>query len=183
MTETILLALICAKIKKYNVKQLFKSWEIYPVAIMVLINFIGQAMIFMGNHGYAYIAVPFKTLYIMSFIPLVLKYEIYIQALIGTVSIFIGGVLNDIAIRANGGFMPVFPSLSYLTGYCTKDSFTIVKDIHILGSDTTKLKFLTDYIDLGYSVLSIGDIFIRVFIFIVIFYSAKNIDVRKEIVE
>lgn len=180
MTETIIFALICSKIKKYKIKELFKSWTIMPLMIMMIINLLGQAMIFNGNYKYVEFSAFVKTFYIMSCIPLVFKYRIYIQSIIGSVCIFIGSVLNDIAIKANGGYMPVFPSLSYYTGYASKESFSIVKDIHILGTDTTKLAFLTDYIDLGYCILSIGDVFIRVFVFIVIFYSAKSSSMGKE---
>ena len=94
----------------------------------------------------------------------------------------IGGALNDIAIKANGGFMPVFPKLSLWTGYAKLDSFTKVNDIHILGNANVKLKFLTDIFDLGYSILSIGDIFIRFYIFIIIYSSIKSINNNSEIV-
>ncbi len=88
----------------------------------------------------------------------------------------IGGGLNDIVIKANDGFMPVFPTLSYLTGYAKPEAFVIVKDIHMLGNSQTKLKILTDFIDLGYSILSIGDVFIRAFVFIIIYTSIKKIN-------
>ena len=101
---------------------------------------------------------------------LVFKYEIYNIALIGAACVFGGGILNDLAIKANGGFMPVFPSISYITGYVKPESFNVVKDIHVLGSSASKFKILTDYIDLGYSILSVGD----VFVFLVIFYSIKK---------
>jgi hypothetical protein len=70
--------------------------------------------------------------------------------------------------------MPAFPTLSYLTGYVKQDVFTKVNDIHALGSSATKLKFLTDVIDIGYSIMSIGDVFIRVFAFIIIFSAIKK---------
>ena len=94
--------------------------------------------------------------------------------MIGAACVFGGGILNDLAIKANGGFMPVFPSISYITGYVKPESFNVVKDIHVLGSSASKFKILTDYIDLGYSILSVGDVFIRVFVFLVIFYSIKK---------
>ncbi|GAA0727765.1 hypothetical protein GCM10008905_25750 [Clostridium malenominatum] len=75
--------------------------------------------------------------------------------------------------------MPVFPTLSYLTGYATPDAFSKVDDIHVLGNSSTKLKFLTDIIDVGYSILSIGDIFIRVFVFIIIFNTIKHMNRRE----
>lgn len=96
----------------------------------------------------------------------------------------LGGALNDIAIKANCGFMPVYQSLSRLTGR-SLENFQGMNDIHILGDSQTKLKILTDFIDLGYTILSVGDIFIRVFVFIVIYSALKKINNqgRKEDVE
>ncbi|NFR66958.1 hypothetical protein FDF48_16555, partial [Clostridium botulinum] len=56
-----------------------------------------------------------------------------------------------------------------------------VNDIHILGDSSAKFKFLTDIIDVGYSIMSIGDIFIRLFVFIVIFNTIKHINNIKSI--
>jgi hypothetical protein len=88
-------------------------------------------------------------------------------------------MLNKFVIRANNGKMPVFPTLSYFTGYAKPDSFIKVNDIHVLGDSSTKFKFLTDIIDVGYSIMSIGDIFIRFFVFIIIFNTIKYIDTIK----
>ena len=70
----------------------------------------------------------------------------------------------------------MFPKLSYVTGYATVESFNKVNDIHILGNSETKLKFLTDIFDIGYSILSLGDVFIRFYVFIIIFKSIKHIN-------
>ena len=51
--------------------------------------------------------------------------------------------------------------------------------IHVLGNAETKMKFLTDFIDLGYTILSIGDLCIRVFVFIVIYNAIKKINSRR----
>ena len=40
--------------------------------------------------------------------------------------------------------------------------------------------YLTDIFDVGYSVLSIGDIFIRVFVFIIIYNTVKHLNVTNE---
>ena len=109
---------------------------------------------------------------------MIFKYELYSSAIIGSIFTLIGGMLNDIAIKANGGFMPVFPNLSYLTGYAKPESFELVNDIHILGNAQTNLKILTDFIDTGYCVLSIGDLFIRVFVFLILYNSIKKINCR-----
>ncbi len=176
MLETILLAFFIAKIKGYNIKPLFKSWTIYPIVIMEIINVIVQAMIFTGNYGaVGYLAMS-KNFYLAVYLFLILKYELYGSALIGSAFMIGGGMLNDIAIKANNGFMPVYPTLSYLTGYTKPEMFSIVQDIHIIGGVDTKLKILTDFIDTGYSVLSIGDVFIRVFVFLIIYNAIKKIN-------
>lgn len=76
--------------------------------------------------------------------------------------------------------MPVFPTLTYWTGYASPEAFEkarqVANDFHILGSDQTKLKWLTDWIDLGYSVLSIGDVLIRVFVVLVLYGAIKEIN-------
>lgn len=182
MIETILLAILVAKVKGYKIRQVFKSWTIYPLLLLEFITAIGQVMIFNGNYDFIKIVGPLKVVYLSAYLFLIFKYEIYGSAICGSISMIFGGILNNIAIKANGGFMPVFPSLSYSTGYFKEGVFDIVNDIHILGNSHTQLWFLTDFIDLGYSILSIGDIFIRVFVFLIIYNSIKksNIHLTKE---
>ncbi|WP_352417428.1 DUF5317 family protein [Clostridium tertium] len=180
MIETILISLIFCKIKKLKIKPLFKSWAIYPVLFMEVVYFIVQANIFMENYGVIKYASVLKTIYLCSYLPLVFIFRQYIVAIIGSIFVIIGGILNDIAIAANNGFMPVFPTLSYLTGYAKLDAFSKVNDIHILGDETTKLKILTDIFDIGYSVLSIGDIFIRFYSFLIIYNVVKFLNVTDD---
>lgn len=176
MVETIIIALIFAKIKGYKIKPLFKTWAIYPVVFMELIYIVIQFNLFNENYEVIKYVGILKTVYLCSYLPLVFKYDQYISAIIGSIFVFIGGILNDIAIAANNGMMPVFPKLSYITGYATVESFSKANDIHILGSSETKFKFLTDIFDIGYSVLSLGDIFIRFYVFIIIFKTIKYIN-------
>ena len=175
MLETVLFALLLGKIKKYEIKPLFKSWTIYPLIIFEIVYLVGQVAIFSGNYEFIQFMVRLKPFYLCTYLLLVFKYDLYISSMIGAVFVIIGGILNDIAIRANGGFMPVYPTLSYLTGYVKPEAFHLVNDIHILGDSQTKLKILTDFIDLGYSILSVGDVFIRGFVFIIVYNSIKKI--------
>jgi hypothetical protein len=168
--------MLVAKIKGYKLEPLFKSWEIYPIVVFVIIYLFLNIEVFFGNYyliGYTGIL---ESAYICTFFILIFKYKLYVSAIIGSASIMFGTLLNKIVISANGGKMPVFPNLSYLTGYLKPDTLTKVNDIHILGSEASKLKFLSDIIDLGYSVLSVGDLFIRVFTFIIIFNTIKSIN-------
>lgn len=176
MVETIIIALIFAKIKGYEIKPLFKTWVIYPILFMELISMFIQISIFNENYEIIKYSGILKTVYLCSYLPLIFKYEQYITAIIGSGFMIIGGFLNDIAMVANNGMMPVFPNLSYKTGYMTVESFSKVNDIHILGNSETKLKFLTDIFDIGYGVLSLGDIFIRFYVFIIIYKTLKHIN-------
>lgn len=179
MPETIVFACLLAKVKGYKIKPLFKSWTIYPVLIFEIFFLFEQAIFYFGNYNYIEFTKSLNPIYICTYLILVFKYNLYKETLIGTSCMIFGGILNDIVIKANNGFMPVYPSLSYITGYVTPQTFSIVNDIHMLGDSESKLKFLTDFIDIGYSILSIGDIFIRGFVFIIIFYSIKNINSKR----
>lgn len=177
MIETVLLAVLIAKLKGYKLKPLFKTWAVYPSMAFTLFYIFLQISIFLGCYDFVKYAGLLEKLYILTFLPLILKYKLYKSAFVGSACIFIGTLLNKLAMSANGGKMPVFPTLSYVTGYIKADSFSKVKDIHTLGSNITKLKFLTDYIDIGYSILSIGDVFIRVFTFIIFFDVIKHLNI------
>lgn len=179
MIETIIISLIFCKIKKFKIAPLFKNWAIYPVLFMELTFVIVQANIFGENYEVIKYVEILKVLYLCSYLPLIFEFKQYIAAIIGSLFVITGGILNDIAISANNGYMPVFPTLSYITGYAKLDAFERVNDIHILGDSSTKLKFLTDIFDTGYSVLSVGDIFIRGFIFIIIYSVVKYLNITE----
>lgn len=180
MIETLLLAFIIAKIRGYKLKPLFKSWAIYPILGYEVFYIFLEIRIFMEDYSLVKYSKMFTTCYLLCFLVLVIKYQLYTSAIIGSISIFIGSALNKIAIAANGGKMPVFPSLSYYTGYSKPGPIPNVDNLHILGDGMTKFKFLTDYIDVGYSILSIGDIFIYLFAFIIIFSAIKQLNMKSQ---
>lgn len=174
MIEAIIVALVFAKAKGYNLKPFFKSWAIYPILICELMYILFQINIFMGNYDFVNYAIWFKKIYMYLLLVPILRYKEYISALIGSIFIFLGTFLNHLVMTANGGKMPVFPSLSYLTGFVKPDTFSKIQDIHMLGNGTVKLKFLSDIVDIGYNILSIGDILIRIFIVIIIYVTVKR---------
>ncbi|MDK0564598.1 DUF5317 domain-containing protein [Clostridium perfringens] len=174
MIEAVIIALIIAKIKGYNLKPFFKSWTIYPILIFEAIYIVFQISIFMGNYDVIKWAPWFKSIYMYLFLIPIFWYKEYISALIGSLFILAGTFLNHIVMAANGGEMPVFPSLSYLTGYLKPNTISEVNDIHMIGTSTIKYKYLSDIIDVGYSVLSIGDILIRIFVVIIIYVTVKK---------
>lgn len=91
--------------------------------------------------------------------------------------IFFGMGLNKIVMYFNDWKMPVFPTLSLKTGYIDIDNLNTIDGWHVLGNSSTRLKFLSDIFDTGYCVMSLGDIFVRAFLFIVLYCSFKNIKI------
>lgn len=176
MLESVALAFIIAKIKGYKLKPIFKEWQSYIALTFVLAYIFLQTTVFFGNYRFIRYSKIFETLYLSSFIFLILRCRLYGSAIIGSVFITIGSILNKIVIYANNGKMPVFPNISYITGYVNNTTFTGIDNIHILGNEFTKLKFLADIFDVGYSVMSIGDIFIRVFSFLILYNSIKYLN-------
>lgn len=174
MIEALLITLLIAKIKGYKLKPLLKCPAIYPIFAFEIVYIILHITVFLGDYRFIQYASVIKSFYLYLFLIPVIRYKKYYSAIIGSIFTIIGGILNDIAIKANGGSMPVFPTLSYWTGYVKEDSFIKINDIHSVGNSEVKLKFLTDVIDIGYSILSIGDIFIRCFVFIIIFNVIKE---------
>lgn len=176
MIILILLVILLAKIKHYRLKYLFYTWTFYPILVMQLGLICSQAMVFAGN----YILVPY-TEYIriastLSFLFAMFVFSLYKPAVIGSLSMMAGTLLNNFAISQNGEKMPVFPSLSYWTGYVKADTFSIVNDIHVLGDINTKWKILTDWIDVGYCILSPGDVLNHFFFFIMLYALIKAVN-------
>ncbi len=162
-------AMILAKFKHYNLKYAFNSWTFYPVLLTQCILIFFQMSIFFGTYYFLQFVPIVEPIIIVSFLFAILAYQLYTPAIIGSVCIGIGSLLNKFVMAQNGGLMPVYPSLSYLTGYATPQSFQIADGVHILGSEVTRYKLLTDYIDFGYCILSPGDVFIHLFSFLMLY--------------
>jgi len=78
-------------------------------------------------------------------------------------------VMNRAVMNANNGQMPVYPTLSKLTGYFSPGAIELAGDArHCMMSSVTKLKYLGDYIDVGFSIMSPGDILIHLFVTIIL---------------
>jgi len=168
-----------AKLKGYKISPIFKAYPLVPYAILELIYISIQVCIFMHNYSFVQYASLIKSVYLYSLLIPILYYKLYKPALCGSGLILVGTALNRFVMSQNGGKMPVYASLSKLTGYYNESAISSVDNIHIIGNEATKFKFLTDYIDIGYSILSVGDLFINFFIFIVIFYTIKKLNIIK----
>ena len=115
---------------------------------------------------------------ILSFLFALFVFQLYKPAMAGAGGILAGTALNRLAIAQNGGHMPVYPTLSYLTGYVTPAQFGSLDTLHVLGGEGVKLAFLTDYIDFGYCILSPGDVLIHLYTCIMLYALIKAVNRR-----
>lgn len=172
MLLSILLAFIIAKIKHYRLKPVLKSYALYPFFFVELIYWVLQVTVFTKNYTFIPYASYLKSAYLLSLLIPIFIYKLYTPALFGSASLLVGTGLNKLVMYANGGKMPVYPSLSIYTGYFSDT----VDKIHVIGTATSNLKILTDYIDIGWSILSVGDLFIHAFPVIIIYYTIKKLN-------
>lgn len=180
MLETLVLALIISYKKGYDISCIMKEKVFYPLLACEIFYWGIQIAIFKGNYMFLPYVGIFKSVYLCTTLFIVFKYELYQYAIGGSACVLIGGWCNDLAIQANGGHMPIYPTLSLLTGYVKLEDFGVLDQLHILGDRATKMKWLTDIFDIGYSVLSIGDILIRVLPFVVVYQGIKVVSQEKE---
>lgn len=181
MIETVLLAILFAMIKRVKPSDIFRRWEFYPVFICAIIYIVLQVGIFTGHYNLLILSNVYKIVYSAAIFLLIYRFRIYKPGFIGIATMFLGMILNQVVMNANNSKMPVFPTLTLKTGYITPDIISSIDGMHVLGDGTTKLKYLSDIFDVGYCVMSIGDILVRLFLFIVLYYSFKSIK-RKRIV-
>ena len=174
MIFQVLLAVILGKHKKYHVGKALTRVSFYPFYLVEIIYIAMQICVFFKNYDCIRYAPVLKSAILYTLLIPIFVYKLYIPALAGSGLIVVGTVLNKIVISANGGKMPVYPTLSKLTGYFSEEMLKN-SPIHTLGGSATRFKILSDYIDIGYSVLSIGDLLIHFFAFIVFYYTMKSI--------
>ncbi len=172
----LLFALLLAKLKGYKIKPLLTAYALYPYAAVELFYVLLQGSIFMHNYSFIRYTSLINSLYMYTLIIPVMVYKLYKPGIIGSAFMIAGTLLNRLAMSSNGGKMPVYATLSKLTGYYDPVAIQSVDNIHVAGDASVKFKFLTDYIDTGISILSIGDVLIHSFVFIVVYYSIKEIN-------
>jgi hypothetical protein len=107
------------------------------------------------------------------------KYEVYKPFIFSCLSLLSGCGLNYLAMYFNNFKMPIFPSVSYSTGYTKYEMLmkaTEFGDFHVIGDHTTRLIPICDILDWGTSIWSVGDIFCRLFAFIMVYYSIQTLN-------
>jgi len=192
LIETIILSMIFSKFKKgYKLKYIFKYpyiFAIIPPLLCVLLYIFIEICVWNQWHWFLPYQHLIKTITLLSYVPLLYTYKLFknnnpkyinneaMQVLTSPMfkavfCLWLGSTLNKIVISANNG-MPVFPSNTYWTGYAKPE---FVQDgIHILGNAYTKLIPLSDNIDIFFSILSPGDLLIRMFVFLILYYAIKE---------
>ena len=177
IVEIIAVALL-AWLKRFRLRYLLRTWTFYPILLTQLALVVAQFSLFTGWYGLVPLAAYLEPAIILSFFFAMFAFKLYQPAIAGCACIAVGTVLNKLAIAQNGGHMPVFPTLSYVTGYINPATFGTLDTLHVLGNAGTKLKFLTDYIDYGYSVLSPGDVLIHLYACIMLFALIRAVNTR-----
>jgi hypothetical protein len=181
LVEFIIGAFLYAKLKnKYNIKYIFKTWEIYPPMLFALFYIFLEGTMFFRWHYFIPYAHLIKTATLLSYIPLILKYKLYQDdngKLITSPMVkagfclWLGSELNKIAMYFNNGYMPTFIDLGFWVGYVKSDGF--IDGLHILGNSYSHAIPLCNIFDWGYTCVSIGDLLIRFYAFIILFYAIK----------
>jgi len=179
----ILLALLIAKARREQVCVVFKEYSMIPVWMAEILFWCFQICAWIGDYRFVRFASLIQSFYILTLICPILKFGLYRRAVIGAVLTGAGSFLNRIVMDANGGQMPVHPSISKLTGYFKEGAIEAAQDArHVLMSQSTKLSFLGDYIDVGFSIMSPGDILIHLFVTLIIYGVIKELN-RKGIAD
>lgn len=195
MIETWILTFLYAWKKKLNIKLIFCDWPIYFPLICLIGYIIFEVMIFNDQYWITQYGSIIKPVTLLSYFGLMYKYDLYQSMdinknelirffkspfMVAIICLVIGYGLNFWAISANSGHMPVYPSYTYFTGYTDVSSFT-ENSFYILGDHTSKVIPLCDTIDIFYSNLSLGDVFVRIYVAILIYFSIKRVNEKYKI--
>ena len=178
MIVEIIAVCLIALLKRFRPRYLLHTWTFYPILLVQLCLVVFQASIFFRYYGFTPMVRYVEPAVILSFLPALLVFGLYKPAMIGGACIVAGTLLNKLVIAQNGGHMPVYPTLSYLTGYVTPESVTRLSGLHLVEAGGAKLVFLSDIIDYGYCILSIGDVFIHLFACIMLYSLIKAVNRR-----
>lgn len=166
---------LAAKARRMRILPIFRDRSLIPLAICELTYICFEICIFAGEYGVVKYSSAIQTAFLLSTLFPIMKHKLYYQAIAGFGMVLAGTLLNKLAINANGGIMPVHPTLSKFTGYFTTEAVGVASDgVHALMNEGTKLKFLCDYIDIGYSILSPGDVIIHAYAALLMYFVVKR---------
>ena len=163
------LALLIGWLQGRQSGAVFRRKSLIPYFLLELCYIGVQISAFCGYYGFVPYASWIKRLYFLVLLVPILAHRLYLPAIAGAGAAAAGTLLNRAVMNANGGKMPVFATLSRWTGYFTPDFAAAGDTIHMVGDSSIRLAFLADWIDLGYCILSIGDLLVHSFTFIIVY--------------
>jgi hypothetical protein len=110
----ILLACLIAKRNKHRVAPVFKDVSLYPFFAVECVYWVFQGFAFSGDYRFLPYSGYLQSAYIVSMLFPILKHKLYARAILGAGMVAAGTALNRLVMSANGGRMPVYPTLSRL---------------------------------------------------------------------
>lgn len=175
----IIVACALAKRKGYRVSLIWKEWSLYPLYMTEAVFWVMQIAAWTENYMFIPYAEWIQTAFTLVLLFPILKFKLYGSACIGCGLVTIGSVLNRVVMNANGGQMPVYPTLSRWTIYFRDGAMETANDVfHCVMTSETKLNWLADWVDCGFSILSVGDVLIHSFVLIVIYKTIIELNKR-----
>lgn len=175
----IAVACALAKRKGCRIAPIFREWSLYPLYLTEAVFWIMQIAAWTGHYMFIPYAEWIQTAFTLVLLFPILKFRLYGTACIGCLFVAIGSWMNKLVMNANGGQMPVYPTLSRWTIYFRDGAIEEANDyLHCVMNSDTKLKFLADWVDCGFSILSLGDVLIHSFVLIVIYKTVIELNKR-----
>lgn len=176
MIEAVIIAFVLSKVKGYKVKYALylKNWPLYIIIVSCLLYIFLVINSLYGRYYLIEYTSLYQSITIYAYIALIIVTVQKWYGLIATVFLFAGKLMNAVAVNANGGLMPVLPKFIANNTINTINTITSIDKMHALASSTVKFAFLGDWIDIGYNVLSPGDVLMRIFAVMAIYYAVKN---------
>ena len=173
-----IIPILAAHFKNYNIKGIIKAFDLYPLFIIELVHIFFQVNALFGNYTYVRFAVYLQYAFNLSLLIPIIYRKLYYPAIIGSGFVIVGSFCNKLVIALNNGKMPVFATFSKLTGLY-KEGILLqgIDGLHIQMTSDSSLPFLGDYIDLGFCIMSFGDILIHSYIAIIVYYTIKSVNI------
>lgn len=172
----ILVPLALAYAKGYRIRPLLRVVDLYPFFLVCAVHGFFVVNAWLGNHAFVKFATLLQHCMTLTLLLPVVRRRIVTPTLIGAGCTVVGTLMNKLVIAANGGKMPVYPTLSKWIGYYKEGQLDgSIDELHVLLDGASRLPFLADYVDLGLCILSPGDVLIHAFASIVIYFTAKAV--------
>lgn len=172
-----LMACLLARARGCRIASALRESSLIPLYLVELLFWFAQVSAWCGWYAFIPYASALQTMYILAMLFPIFRFGLYKSAVAGCSMVLIGTVMNRIVMEANGGKMPVYPTLSRLTRYYRPGALEASGDaVHCLMNESTKLPLLGDWIDVGFSIMSPGDLLIHGFVFIVVYHTLLKLN-------